>query len=220
MFTCLHKVDPTITTTYLKYEKLNSQHRTHTLQIPDGHQPWTSRPGVKLWGMPSKWKRSREVLDCVAAQALQSALDKALVNKRKGEEWNVDKESVLKSLMADIGQSVNRCNGKLHCLQRGTCLYHFGEDVVLPGRLHALISGYPRGMEFTKKTYHHTTKLVGVKMGQRDKADRDCAQLIGEAYSLPCLTVAHAGIFFNKFTPWSAPTFTHHRNMFRHQIHI
>ena len=77
----LHEAEPSPAITYKKYEKQNAEHRTHTLRLPDGHNPWTSRPDVKLWGMPRTWKRSRDVMDCVAAQALEKALDEALAKK-------------------------------------------------------------------------------------------------------------------------------------------
>ena len=164
---------------YRQWHAHTAKYRT-ALNLPDGYCPWTKQEGIQLWGIPGRLERAACVLYCIAAECLQDAAEQALKKKRAGEAYSYNKKQLLSELVVDISQNIGWANGTLHCLQRNATIYVFAEDVVLPGRLHALVSGYPRGMDFsTRRSINRKdARKAAVRTEQTMKADRVAKEFI------------------------------------------
>ena len=74
-----------------------------------------------------------------------------------------------------IDQTIGRCNnnGKLGCLTRGSTIFLYGPDIVLPGSLHPVLAGFPNNFNNLDWSAFIATKhkrSTGVKMSTSTKA--------------------------------------------------
>ena len=111
----------------------NSTRVRNKLQITGDWKPWTSRPGVRLKGVP-KNERIYDLLDCAYA-------DRLVKLQRSGEP--VLDAVASRDLYADFSQGV-QCEtwGYLQTMCPRTTIYSYENDAVLPKSSFAFAQGW------------------------------------------------------------------------------
>ena len=98
-----------------------------------------------------------------------------------------------------IDQSIGRCNnnGKLSCLTRGSTIFLYGPDIVLPGSLHPVLARFSTHLDRSFIATKHK-RCKGTKMTTSSKAK----EIIGESYCASAAATAHAALLLVRSFPW------------------
>ena len=144
------------------------------------------------------------MLNCVAEKALADARKDALRAKAHGKPFHYYKLEIMRGLQVDASQAIQRGfnGGRPTCLAQSILLHLYKYDLLLPGTAHALISGYPRGLDFTRGGTGQPKRAHGKQSNEYEQASRNARRLVGESYSLPAAAVAHMLLFLVKAAPW------------------
>ena len=187
---------------YARWREYSANYRATVIKCPADSTPWTGRPDVKLHGIPEHWLRVHELLDCFAEKALADARKDALRAKAQGKPFHYDELEIMRGLQVDVSQAIQRGfnGGRPTCLAQSTFLYIYKYDLLLPGLAHPLISGFPRGLDFTCGGTGQPKRARG--MNEYDRASRNARRLVWESYSLPAAAVAHMSLFLVTAAPW------------------
>ena len=144
-------------------------------KLPSDSKLWTSRPEVKLRGLPDS-QRQRDYLDVLFGSAVV-------------QNPGVDAASLAKNLWGDPSQNVDRIPKKhkkgVGTLTTSTALYSFECDAVLSGAAGIQLMGWHRGAAPMEQVSESTAR-----------------NLAGDSFSVPLAALMQCALFWNPHTPW------------------
>ena len=173
------------------------------LKVGGDENPWTTRDNVELTGINPNLQRVIELLNCFCIDAQ----NRAAKDRASPERYIMD-------MKIDVSQSIHRgsTKGRLPCLHQHSMIYLYQKDVLLPGRYHGHISGYPKDVHWQRLLPSAEEDAAGANkwaryrnkkgIGKTKNVNGVIKSLVGEGYSLPSATAVHMAVFLNSFGPW------------------
>ena len=158
--------------------------KAHSVAIRTGlgvtvnFQPWTSKPGISLHGIPCHLARVVDLINC-------AHIDTMTKNMSLSEDLRKPEADLRKGFVVDCSQAVQRkpWGHYVKTLHTSSMIYSFECDCLLSVKTLFRLHGYPQSVQLT----------------QSESAQRS---LIGESWSLPCAAVALYSYYLNPKGPW------------------
>ena len=150
-------------------------------RIPKSANPWTSRRGIQLRGVPATL-RVRQSLDTVWAVAMAQANHKIPAEKLRENLWVDLSQDIVRMPLTPAKRSRG-----FPVITTSSIIYSFQEDVTLSGRSNFLLLGHPPSR--TSRQAFSEAKL------------RDLA---GEGFSVPYCALISFIMYSNPHGPWWA----------------
>ena len=146
----------------------------HNLEIPAASTPWTGRDDVTLAGLAES-ERQKDLLDI------------AFVTAQQRGPPGVPTKELIKNLWANPSQGVQRSpwGMRVHTMLQNSEVYSFEADCVLSGLSHLRLLGFPSNCCPVGCQTEHALRL-----------------LAGEAFTVPCASVALISTFLCPYAPW------------------
>ena len=156
--------------------------RRGQLGLGSDEQPWSRRSDTELRGLPKKERRDRveDVINVIWGD----------VTKHCREDF-VQMERLRSNLFVDVSQSVQRVRGTsgINTLVQGSTLFSYEHDCILTFTQLLEMMGFPVG--------HFDLGTMQSNIGKQKRAG-----LVGEAYSMPVVTLVVAALVSNPHAHW------------------